>query len=201
MKFTKPPSSEDESVIIMANEKPDFMALGADASLFTQYADQLDWLPLKFKETKVIDYTDDGIIASKRYPGDNELYQYYKLFSWQYVLSTIMVITILSIIVNRHRLNVKKYLETYLDIAGLILSKSLPSSIKDCDNISRMILGPVILLLLFTSMQFSNHVLDSKVKKIPDKVIDSWEDLAMRKEVGIVAIHNDFVTEFVKQVG
>ena len=37
------------------------------------------------------------------------------------------------------------------------------------------------------------------MKKIPDKIIDSWADLALWKNVRIVGIDSDFINEFVAQ--
>ena len=62
-----------------------------------------------------------------------------------------------------------------------------------------MVLGPVLLLFSFTSIQYCNFILDDQVKKISDKVIDSWVDLAQWKDVRIFGLYNKFMSQFVEQ--
>ena len=42
-------------------------------------------------------------------------------------------------------------------------------------------------------------ILDDKIRKIENKIIDSWDDLALSKNVLIVSLENEFMTEFVQQ--
>ena len=153
------------------NDKPDFLAVGADASMFTKYSEQMKWLNLQVKETKIIDYTDDGRIAFIKYPGNTEMFHYYQIISWQFFFGLFISIVLLTMFMVRHKFTGKKFIETCMELYGLLLSKCMPSSIKRCDYVSRMVLGPVILFYLFTSIKFSNLILDEKVKKIQDKVI------------------------------
>ena len=191
--------TEMDTVGMMTKDKPDFMAMGADASMFSKYSDQLQWLGLQFKETKVIDYTDDGCIAFRKYPGSSEMFQYYQIISWQFLLAYFISISLLSLFIIRNMYRLKKLAETYLDLFSLTFSKCLPSSLEKCDHITRLVLGPFLMLLLFATITFCNLILDDKVKKIQDMVIDSWDDLAMREDLEIVGVQNDFVTEFVEK--
>ena len=195
----KPPASQEESMEMMTTDNPDFMALGSDASLFTKYSEQLQWIGVTVKESKVIDYTEDGRIAYIRHPGNTEMFNYYEIFSWQFVIATLIAISVLSLFMVRHKFTVKVFIETCMEVSSLTLTKSFPSSIQKCDHISRMVLGPILLLLIFTIIEFCNLILDEKVKKIPDRIIDSWDDLAQWKNVWIYAIESDFINEFVTQ--
>ena len=184
---------------MMTKDNPDFIALSADVSMFTKYSEQFKWLNLQVKETKVIDYTDDGCIAFRTYPGNTEIFHYYQIISWQFLFAYLISIFMLSLIIKRNNLGIKNFIEAYLDITSLTFSKCFPGSLEKCDNISRIVLGPILVLLLFSAIQFCNLILDDKVKKIQDLVIDSWDDLAMREDLEIVGVQNDFVTEFIEQ--
>ena len=184
---------------MMTNDNPDFIALCADVSMFTKYSEQFKWLNLQVKETKVIDYTDDGCIAFRTYPGNTEIFHYYQIISWQFLFAYLISIFILSLIIKRNNLGIKKFIEAYLDISSLTFSKCLPSSLENCDHITRLVLGPFLMLLLFATITFCTLILDDQVKKIQDMVIDSWDDLAMREDLEIVGVQNDFVTEFVEK--
>ena len=105
----------------------------------------------------------------------------------------------LSGIMVRHKFSFKNLLETLMEISFLTFSKSFPSSIKMSDYKNRMVLGPVLLLFLLTSIQYCNLILDNQVKKIPDKIIESWEDLALLKNVAIFGLKNRFMSQFVEQ--
>ena len=72
-------------------------------------------------------------------------------------------------------------------------------SIKNCSHESRFILSPFLLLLLVVSIRFCNLILDDKIRKIENKIIDSWDDLAIWKNVLIVSLENEFMTGFVQQ--
>ena len=138
-------------------------------------------------------------LYSRRYPGKNEIFEHNIKFSWQIIIITLVAITLLSVIINRHKFSVKKITETILEITNLTISRSFPKSIKMSDYISRMVLGPVLLLFMFTSIQYCNFNLDNQVKNIPDKVIDSWDDLAQWKNVRIFGLYNKFMSQFVEQ--
>ena len=112
---------------------------------------------------------------------------------------TLVAIILLSVIMVRHKISVKKVTETLLEITSLTINKSIPSSIKMSDNISRIVLGPVLLLFSFTSIQYCNFILDDQVKKIRDKVLDSWDDHAQWKGVRIFGLYNRFMSQFVEQ--
>ena len=90
-------------------------------------------------------------------------------------------------------------METCLEICILLVTKSFPRSIKISDTISRLVLGPVLLLFLLTSIYFCNLILDDKTKKIPDKIIDSWDDLALWKNVDIFGLEHRFLSDFVQR--
>ena len=99
----------------------------------------------------------------------------------------------------RNNFNLRKFIKTCLEMCVLILAKSFPTSIKISDHTSRLVLGPVLLLFLLTSIHFCNLILDDKTKKIPDKIIDSWDDLALWKDVSIFGLQNRFMSKFIDQ--
>ena len=183
----------------MMNGKPDLMAVSADPSMFTKYGEELHWLGINVKESRVIDYTDDGRIAFIKYPGNNEIFHYYQQQSWQFILALFIVVLVLSGLINNRNFRIKIFIETCLDILSLLLAKNFPRSLKNCDHKILFVLGPYLLLILFQSIRFCNWIMDDKMKKINDKVIDSWDDLALVKDVQIVGLQNDFITEFVEQ--
>ena len=59
---------------MMMNGKPDLMAVSSDPSMFTKYGEELQWVGINVKESRAIDYTDDGQIAFKRYPSNNQIF-------------------------------------------------------------------------------------------------------------------------------
>ena len=202
MKILKPPSSKEEAFELMLNGKPDLMAVSADPSMFTKYGEELQWFGINVKESRVIDYTDDGRIAFIRYPGNNQIFQYYQQQSCQLILALIIVVLVLAGFINfmkKKIFHLKKFIEIYLDISGLLLGRNFPRSLKNCDPKSRFVLVPYLLFILFQSIQFCNLILDDKMKKVNDNMIDSWDDLELVKEVQIVGLQNDSITEFVEQ--
>ena len=112
---------------------------------------------------------------------------------------TMVAITLLNIIMVRHELRIEKIAETLLDITGLTINKSLPSSINVGDYKIRMVLGPVLLLFLFASIQYCNLILDNQVMKTQDRIIDSWDDLAQWKNLRICGLWDRFMSQFVEQ--
>ena len=63
MKFLKPPKTERKAVDRLTNDRPDFVSIGFDASVFIQFSKQWSRLGLQLSPTKVIDYKEDERIA------------------------------------------------------------------------------------------------------------------------------------------
>ena len=84
---------------MMTTGNPDFLGVETDASMFTKYNEQLQWLNLQVKETKAIDYTEDARIAFIRYPGNIEMFQYDQIISWQFFFATFIAISISTLFV------------------------------------------------------------------------------------------------------
>ena len=113
---------------------------------------------------------------------------------------TLVVLTLISILMVRHKFSVKKFTETWIDLLiNLSITKSIPSSIDSSDYISRLVLGPVLVAFFITSVEYCNLILDNQVMKMPDRVIDSWDDLALWKDVGIFGLKYRFMSKFVEQ--
>ena len=199
MKVLKPPTFSGEAIDMMMNGEVDFLAVASDPSTLTNFKKNFpNYFGVHVKETKVIDYTDDGRVAFIRYPGNSEMFHYYLAFNWPFVIATSLAILFLSVIMVKNKFKLKNLIETYIDLYSLALTKSMPRSINNCDHVSRLVLGPVMLLFLFTSIYFCNLILDEKVMKIPCKVIDSWDDLALKKNLEIVFFKYDFMSKFVE---
>ena len=184
---------------MMSTNKPDFLAIASDSAATVKFTEQLEMFGVQTECTKVVDFIEDGRIAFIRYPGNSEMFHYYLTFSWQFSFATLILILLLSVIMIRNGFRLKKLIEIYLDISSLILTKSMPYSIINCDHISRLVLGPIMLLFLLASIEFCNLILDSKMMKVRDKIIDSWEDLALWKDVKIVFMQTDIMADFVRQ--
>ena len=151
------------------------------------------------KRAGLLDYTDDGRIAFTTYPGNNEIFHYYHVMTWQYILTMLIAALLLAWFIVSKNFRMKNFVKIYLDILSLTLTKNLPRSLENCNHKSRLILGPFLLLLLIASIKFCNLILDDKIRKIENKIIDSWDDLALSKNVLIVSLENEFMTEFVQQ--
>ena len=199
MKILKPPSSKEEAFDLMVNSNPDFLAVNIDASLIFKYSEDLKWIGVDVKESRVVDYTDYGRIAFIRYPGNTEIFHYYHIMTWPVILVSFIVAIVFTLFIVSKNFNIKQFVTILLDILALTISPNLPRSLKSCNHSSRLILGPILLFLLVASIKFCNLVLEDKLRKIKSKLIDSWDDLALWKDVQIVSLEYEFITEFVQQ--
>ena len=49
---------------------------------------------------------------------------------------------------------------------------------------------------MFIAIMFNNLLLDYMVRAIPDRVIDSWQDLEQQSNVRIIVEDDDLMTKF-----
>ena len=54
MKILKPPSSKEEAFDVMVNGNPDLPAVSIDATLLIKYGEELKWIGVDVKESRVV---------------------------------------------------------------------------------------------------------------------------------------------------
>jgi len=142
------------------------------------------------------DFMDVGSIAYKITPRSQPLFTYFQCFSpdlWLFIFALIIVI---SSIISFNEENMSKLSENIFNVFIILISKSIPNSMKMNNKLNKLLIGFWLLLVMFLSIMFSSFLLDYMIKPIPNEVIDSWDDLYMRSEVTILAPMNNAIVKY-----
>ena len=170
----------------MNEERPQFLLRQADNNILNLYnKDKAYFKKIEyFSGSNVIDYQALSYIAYKSYPGKDENFLYFKFFDislYLIILSTIMLISFTLMIINK-RISFMNFIHNAGILYTILITSVYPRYlIKGAITMKiMMVLGPWFLTAFTLDIIFSNLILDSLVRSVPNQVIDSWEDLESR---------------------
>jgi len=147
--------------------------------------------------SNTLDVKYDGYIISEPRPGQRDIFEFLNGFQiqvWITLLLTIFFIPLALALVK------KKFSDYFTDLwnySYLILTEVIPRIPKPSMQrfvITFWLLGCVVLLA-----GFGGVLRDYFIKKTPDVVIDSWEDLHNRKELTIVVTEGSVIHDFAQK--
>ena len=196
LKFYKPPESTEEAYEYFMESPPDFIGTLCDASLFLTNTEPLKALNMSFSITRVIDYTYEGHIAYTIYPGTSEMFSLFYRFDSLIIIGLILTLITLSIVLSLKHRSVTNFIRVFIECSSILFSKEMPSSLRIECSAYRCVLAAWLLASMFISIVFCNLILVEKFKTVPKNVINSWNDLFLRKEVEIVAIDLEYFNQY-----
>ena len=183
---------------ILLSTSLDFILTVTDASSFVNYGSKIENYNFFQNKTmsmsKVLGYTSESHIAYRKFRGNDHGIAHYYQFSSNDVLLQLAILTmaIFTIIrTKRYRL-----IHYYYSLYSVVLKQSLSRVLRDKATSNRIMMIVWLYACLMIGINFSNNVLEQKVMTLPDKVIDSWQDLFENKHVEIAVIEQDTLVKF-----
>ena len=93
-----------------------------------------------------------------------------------------------------------KFIRYFFDVNKILFKQNLSRVLNDNVLSNRIIMSAWLFAATSISINFSNYVLEQKVVTVPDKVIDSWQDLHDNPDIEIAAVEQDTLVKFARDM-
>ena len=158
----------------LMEERVDLLLSPTTASQYIKYKNGLKLLNIDFRQTKSIGFFEIASILSKTSPGSQQVFKFFKCFTFNVWISIFLSIVISSLISSLNSFPVLFYKNLW-NYVLLLYSKSSQKFLFNFKN--KLILSFWLLSALILSIQFTAYLLDYMVIAIPVNKIDNLEQL------------------------
>ena len=161
----------------LLNEPLHFVLTCVEAAEYDDYNTNFEIIGLEMHPTRFIDERDEDYIASRKYPGVEETFQYFQSLSIDSLILVIVLSTILSILLTAKQKSMETTLNLMFQCLTVFFSGNIPRADNKNDTVHKILIGSWLITAMFISIQYCSFILDGKIKTIPERKIDSWEQL------------------------
>ena len=170
--------------------------MDTDSANFHHYQEKISILGVKLKHTITIDYNEFANIAYLKLPGTRPVFTFFQCFETSLYLFMGFMTIFVALVMSRTRLTLQNLLCNIWNIFTIFLSKTISKDLDMSVKQSKIIIGAWLIVEFYLTILCASFLLDHMNKPIPNRVIDSWDDLYQRKEVKILASKTNALVKF-----
>ena len=158
---------------------------------YSQYKMGMANFGIQLGHSKVIDFYQQNTIASMSYPGSDQMFSYFKCFTIEVWVFTLLSIILISLIQPGKVTMLKFFANIWTYFSALI---SAP--VKKIE--SKILFYFWVISALFVGKYFTAFLLDFMVSSIPPVTIKTLEDLSLRSDLKIYVRGDSSLAHFAK---
>ena len=185
-----------EARIALASDPPQIILLALPAPRFELFQQYWNGFGMNIIHTKTLGIEENSNIAYRKYPGRDVLFPLMQHITPNFGFLLFLCLVLMSGALTVVRRKAKVLIENTLKLVAYMFSPLKPKVIKTKQSYSMILIGSWLISALVISISIRNYILEDMVIVIPNRVIDSWDDLKNRPEVTIRAMRNDLIIEY-----
>ena len=195
-----PPTTDPiETMTLLASDPPQILLCALSASSFDFFHKIYEDFGLKILYTKILGVEEHSNIAYRKYPGHQVLFPYFQRIQPSFGYLLLFSLFLVSFALTGIKICSCSFFENLFRLFSSIFSPIKPKIIRKWQLYSMIVIGVWLISTFLISVTFRNHILEDMVIVIPNRVIDSWNDLKNRPEVMIRATDSDLIVEYAKK--
>ena len=161
---------------------------------YLHYKDYLSEFGVNFGITQYLDFYEMDTIATRCYPGSQELFASFKIYSFNFWLILMLLMTFMAIFstMAKDKINFRHFAQNIWRYILILISVPM-------NRVSpQFVLSFWLITTLFVSKYFSAYLLDFMVKSVPLVTINTLEELSQKPDIKIVTREDSSLKAFTK---
>ena len=192
----RPILDAQEGMNSLAENPPQVILSPLDASSYKLIRDVYQFFGLDIITSDIISYNSPSYIAYIKIPGHKIFFKYFQRIEiyFGFIFLIVMVFISFAITFFQKPLNLK--FEYIFILFQTLFSPIMPKINSEKRSYSMILIGCWLLSVFLIKILFQNWILEDMVIVIPNRVIDSWDDLNDRPDVGIYVPTTDRLVKY-----